>query len=59
MPHHKTAYRSAIIQIIADPKDVGIEQAYRYLKMVYWLSKMAKSLMLAIIWKPLLSIMAT
>ncbi|WP_413479231.1 guanine deaminase [Vibrio hibernica] len=30
MPHHKTAYRSAIIQIIADPKDVGIEQAYRY-----------------------------
>ncbi|MBD1572602.1 guanine deaminase [Vibrio sp. S17_S38] len=30
MPHHKTAYRSAIIQIIADPKDVGIEQSYRY-----------------------------
>ncbi|MBD1577531.1 MULTISPECIES: guanine deaminase [Vibrio] len=30
MPQHKTAYRSAIIQILADPNEVGIEQAYRY-----------------------------
>lgn len=30
MSQQKTAYRSAIIQIIADPKEVGIEHAYRY-----------------------------
>ena len=30
MSQQKTAYRSAIIQIIADPKEVGIEEAYRY-----------------------------
>ncbi|OEF23603.1 guanine deaminase [Vibrio rumoiensis] len=30
MSQQKTAYRSAIIQILADPKDVGIDHAYRY-----------------------------
>ncbi|MGO1190094.1 guanine deaminase [Vibrio casei] len=30
MSQQKTAYRSAIIQIIADPKEVDIEEAYRY-----------------------------